>query len=34
VATLATLVSRRAGWSPDLAPEGRVRLDKGETPPV
>ncbi|WP_242451738.1 MFS transporter [Rhodanobacter sp. T12-5] len=34
VATLATFVSRRAGWSPDLAPEGHVRLDKGETPPV
>jgi AAA family ATP:ADP antiporter len=34
VATLAAMVARRAGWSPDLAPEGRVRLDKGETPPV
>ncbi len=34
VAALATVVSRAAGWSPDLAPEEHARLDKGEAPPV
>ncbi len=34
VATLAAMVARRAGWSPDLAPDGQVRIDHGETPPV
>jgi ATP:ADP antiporter, AAA family len=34
VATLAALVARRAGWSPDLAPDEHVRIDQGETPPV
>ena len=34
VATLAALVARRAGWSPDLAPDDQVRVDNGKTPPV
>jgi AAA family ATP:ADP antiporter len=29
VAALAAVVSRRAGWSPDLAPEERAPVDKG-----
>ena len=34
VATLAAVVARRAGWSPDLAPDDQVRVDNGNTPPV
>jgi AAA family ATP:ADP antiporter len=34
VATLAAVVARRAGWSPDLAPDDQVRVDNGKTPPV
>lgn len=34
VATLAAVVARRAGWSPDLAPEDQMRVDDGKTPPV
>ncbi|EIL98477.1 NTP/NDP exchange transporter [Rhodanobacter thiooxydans] len=29
VATLATVVARRAGWSPDLAPDEQAPVDKG-----
>jgi AAA family ATP:ADP antiporter len=32
VAALATVVSRRAGWSPDLAPDEHVRTDDADTP--
>jgi AAA family ATP:ADP antiporter len=34
VATLAAMVARRAGWSPDLAPDDQMRIDGGKTPPV
>jgi AAA family ATP:ADP antiporter len=34
VAALATVVARRAGWSPDLAPEDPGRRDNSETRPV
>ena len=34
VAALAAVVSRRAGWSPDLAPDEHARIDAGQTPPV
>ena len=31
VAALATVVARRAGWSPDLAPEGHLQVGEEET---
>jgi ATP:ADP antiporter, AAA family len=31
VAALAAVVSRRAGWSPDLAPEHPAQVDADET---
>ncbi|WP_268761795.1 MFS transporter [Frateuria sp. Soil773] len=34
VAALAAVVSRRAGWSSDLVPEGQARAGNGETPPA
>ena len=33
VAIGAAVVARRAGWSPDLAPEDHSRIDGGKTPP-
>jgi AAA family ATP:ADP antiporter len=33
VAFGAAVVARRAGWSPDLAPENQARIADGETPP-
>jgi AAA family ATP:ADP antiporter len=33
VAALAAVVSRRAGWSPDLAPDDQVQVDNAKTPP-
>jgi AAA family ATP:ADP antiporter len=32
VATLATMVARRAGWSPDLAPDGQAGVDEDAKP--
>jgi AAA family ATP:ADP antiporter len=34
VAALATVVARRAGWSPDLAPDERTPADNGTKAPV
>ena len=34
VAALATVVARRAGWSPDLAPDEHARIDADETSSV
>ena len=34
VATLAAMVARRAGWSPDLAPDEQAPRKDGKTPPV
>jgi AAA family ATP:ADP antiporter len=34
VATLAAVVARRAGWSPDLAPDERARADGADAPPA
>jgi AAA family ATP:ADP antiporter len=34
VATLAAVVSRRAGWSPDLAPDEHARTDGAAAPPL
>jgi AAA family ATP:ADP antiporter len=33
IATLAVIVSRRAGWSPDLAPDEHAAVDKATLAP-
>ncbi|MFI4959374.1 MAG: translocase, partial [Lysobacterales bacterium] len=34
VATLAAIVARRAGWSPDLAPDDQVQVKNGKKSPA